>query len=242
MAVLREVAPGPTPRDPWFRRHIGFAASVAGVLYVAVFILQFLIGTPVDADSALYALPVALLASAAGLRAGILAGFIGVGLTLLGAVTQQVALSPAGWASRVLPLLILGILLGHATDRQRQAEVERRRLEIAALLHREAIEVNDSLVQGMAAAKWSLDAGQIEAGGQILSQTIVLGDRMVSGLIRRAGMGERTEAVHPAVGVSGQQHSDDGPTGGLPDRGTFGGDAPRARHGHAPLIDFLLRR
>jgi hypothetical protein len=241
MAVLREVAPGPTPRDPWFRRHIGFAATVAGVLYVAVFCLQFLIGTPVDADSALYALPVALLASAAGSRVGILAGFTGVGLTVTWAVTQQVALSPVGWASRVLPLLLLGILLGHATDRQRQAEVERRRLEIAALLHREAIEVNDSLVQGMAAAKWSLDAGQVEAGGQILSQTIVLGDRMVSGLIRRAGMGERSEALHAAVGVSGQEHSD-GPTAVPPDRGTFGGDAPRARHGYAPLIDFLLHR
>lgn len=218
MAVLREVATGPTPRDPWFRRHIGFAATVAGVLYVAVFCLQFFIGRPVDADSALYALPVALLASAAGLRAGILAGFTGVGLTVLGAVTQEVELSPVGWASRVLPLLLLGILLGHATDRQRQAEAERRRLEIAALLHREAIEVNDSLVQGMAAAKWSLDAGQVEAGKQVLSETIVRGDRMVSGLIRRAGMGERSEALHAAVGVSGQQHPD-GPTGVPPDLG-----------------------
>jgi hypothetical protein len=119
--------------------------------------------------------------------------------------------------------------------------VERRRLEMAALLHREAIEVNDSLVQGMAAAKWSLDAGQVEAGGQILSQTIVLGDRMVSGLIRRAGMGERSEALHAAVGVSGQQQRD-GPTGVPPDRAPFGVDTPRARHGHAPLIDFLLHR
>jgi hypothetical protein len=140
----------------------------------------------------------------------------------------------------VLPLLLLGLLLGHATDRQRQAEVERRRLEIAALLHREAIEVNDSLVQGMAAAKWSLDAGQVEAGGQILSQTIVLGDQMVSGLIRRAGMGERSEPFHAAGGFS-RQHRD-GPTGVPPDRGTFDVDAPRARHGHATLIDFLLHR
>jgi hypothetical protein len=211
MVVLPAQASGPGTRDPWFRRHTGLAVTVAGVLYVAVFCLQFLIGTPVDADSALYALPVALVASATGLRAGILAGFTGVGLTVLGAVTQQVALSPVGWASRVLPLLLLGILLGHATDRQRRAEVERRRLEIAALLHREAIEVNDSLVQGMAAAKWSLDAGQVEAGRQILSQTIVLGDRVVSGLIRRAGIGERSQAMQldviphetPAEGSAG---------------------------------------
>jgi hypothetical protein len=233
MVVLPAPASGPGTRDPWFRRHTGLAVTVAGVLYVAVFCLQFLIGTPVDADSALYALPVALVASAAGLRAGVLAGFTGVGLTVLGAATQQVALSPVGWASRVLPLLLLGLLLGHATDRQRRAEAERRRLEIAALLHREAIEVNDSLVQGMAAAKWSLDAGQVEAGRQILSQTIVLGDRVVSGLIRRAGIGERSQAMQ--LDVTAAETPAEGSAGAravprpLSPRRTHGGDHDEQR-------------
>jgi hypothetical protein len=95
----------------------------------------------------------------------------------------------------VLPLLLLGLLLGHATDRERRAEAERRRLEAAALLHREAIEINDSLVQGMAAAKWSLDAGQVETGKEILEETVVRAHDLVSGLIRRADMGTRTEPL-----------------------------------------------
>ena len=188
---------GLAPRDPWFRRHPGLALTVAGVLYAAVLFLRLLDGASVEAYSMFYALPVALVAITFGLRAGTVAGLVAVGLTVLWAVVHDASLTPTGWAVRVLPLLLLGVLLGHATDRERRAELERRRLEAAALLHREAIEINDSLVQGMAAAKWSLDAGQVGTGTQILDQTIVQAQDLVSGLIRRAGMGAHTVPLHP---------------------------------------------
>jgi len=183
-----------TSGAPWFRGHPGLAVTVAAALFVAVLSLRLAVGTPVDAYSMLYALPVALVATTFGLRAGTVAGLVAVGLTALWAVVQDVSLTPTGWTSRVLPLLLLGVLLGHATDRERLAERERRRLEAAALLHREAIEINDSLVQGMAVAKWSLDAGRVDASKQILDQTIAQAQDLVSGLIRRAGMGARTES------------------------------------------------
>lgn len=184
-----------TPNDPWFRRRPGLAWTAAGVLFVAVLSLRLLTGTPTDAYSMLYALPVALVAITSGVRAGTVAGLVAVGLTVLWAVVQDVSLTPTGWASRLVPLLLLGVLLGHATDRERRAEFERRRLEAAALLHREAIEINDSLVQGMAAARWSFDSGQVDTGKQILDETIVQAHDLVSGLIRRADMGDRTEAL-----------------------------------------------
>lgn len=187
--------PAPAPRDPWFRAHPGLALAVAGALYAAVLTLRLLDGTAGDAYSLLYALPVALLATTFGLRAGTLAGLVAVGLTVLWAVVQDVSLSPTGWASRVVPLLLIGVLLGHATSRERRADVERRRLEEAARLHREAIEINDSLVQGMAAARWSLDAGRVDAGMQILDETIVRAHDLVSDLIRRADMGARAEPL-----------------------------------------------
>jgi len=168
---------------------------VAGALFAAVLSLRLLSGTPVDAYSMLYALPVALVAATSGLRAGAGAGLVGVGLTVLWTVVQDVSLTPTGWASRVLPLLLLGVLLGHATDRERRAEVERRRLQAAALLHREAIEINDTLVQGMVAAKWSLDSGQVDTGKEILEQTVAQAHDLVSGLIRRADMGSRAESL-----------------------------------------------
>jgi len=194
MARSREAA---LTRDPWFRRHPNLALTVAGVLYAAVLSLRLLVGDPVDAYSMLYALPVALVAMTFGLRGGTVAGLVAVGLTVLWAIVKDAPLSPTGWASRVLPLLVLGVLLGQATDRARRAELEHRRLEAAALLHRQAIEINDSLVQGMAAAMWLLDAGQVETGKKLLEQTIAQAHDLVSGLIRRAGMGARTEPLNP---------------------------------------------
>lgn len=196
MSTISAPLAAPTPNDPWFRRRPGLALSLAVVMYAAVFLLRLLDGTPLDAYSMLYALPVALVATTSGLRAGVFGGALAVGLTVLWAVLQQVSLSPTGWASRAVPLLLLGILVGHATDRDRRAELERRRLEAAALLHHEAIEINDSLVQGMAAAKWALDIGEVDSGTKILDQTIVRAQDLVSGLIRQADMGARTEPLH----------------------------------------------
>ena len=160
MTVFPMTQAAPVPSDSWFRRHPGLTVTVAGILYAAVLSLRLLHGTPADAYSMLYALPVALVASTFGLRAGTVAGLVAVGLTVLWAVVQDASITPTGWAARILPLLLVGVLLGQAADRERRADIERRRLEAAALLHREAIEINDSLVQDMAAAKWSLDTGE----------------------------------------------------------------------------------
>jgi hypothetical protein len=183
------------PRDPWFRRYPTVALTVAGALYAAIMSLRLVVGTPVDAYSMLYALPVTLVAITFGRRSGLAAGLLAVALTVLWAFVQDVSLSPTGWASRILPMLMLGVLLGDASDRLRRAEDQRRQLEAAALLHREAIEINDSLVQGMAAARWSLEAGRVEAGLRTLDETIVQAHELVSSLIRRADMGDRTEQV-----------------------------------------------
>lgn len=187
----------PRPRDPWFRRRPRVALTVAALLFAGVLVLRMFVGDAADAYSMLYVLPVALLAMAFGLRAGVGAGLVAVALVAAWVLADDVSLTPTGWLSRVVPILLLGIVLGDATDRLRQAEEQRQRLEAAALLHREAIEINDSLVQGMAAAKWSLESGQTDIGIQTLETTISRAQDLVSGLIRRADMGGRAEEVHP---------------------------------------------
>ena len=178
-----------SPREPWFRHHPGVALTVAGALYVLVLLLRVLAGQPADTYSMLFALPVALIAIAFGLRAGVAGALVAVALIVVWIVVKDVTLSPSGWMSRVLPLLLLGVLLGDASDRLRRSEAEKRRLESAALLYRQAIEINDSIVQGMAAARWSLEAGRVDAGLQTLEQTLTEAQELVSGLIGRAGMG-----------------------------------------------------
>jgi hypothetical protein len=162
---------------------------VAGLLYIAITLLRFLAGDVADASSILLALPVALTAMAFGLWSGVVASLVAVAQLVLLAAVEDVSLSGTGWASRVLPMVLLGVLLGDASDRLHRGEEERRRLESASLLHREAIEINDTLVQGVAAAKWSLEAGRVDDGLRTLDETMAEAQDLVSDLIRRADMG-----------------------------------------------------
>lgn len=174
---------------PWFREQPRWTVAVAGLLYVAVFTLRVIVGSPTDAVNMLYALPIALVALAFGRRAGIGAGVLAVALVAIWAVMSDADLTTLGWASRVTPLLLLGGLLGDASDRLAEADRRERAFEAATQRHRDATEVNDTLVQGMAAAKWSLEAGRHDAALQMLDETLTLGHQLVSKLMREADMG-----------------------------------------------------
>lgn len=173
---------------PWFRERPAWAASVAGVFFALVFVLRLVAGTTEDAVTLLYALPVALVALSFGRGAGLGAGALAVGLVAVWTVVDDIDLSALGWASRVIPLLLLGGLVGDASDRLAEAEARHRALEAAAERHRSATEVNDTLVQGMAAAKWAFEAGRHQSGLRTLTETIELGHQLVSKLLRDADM------------------------------------------------------
>jgi glucose-6-phosphate-specific signal transduction histidine kinase len=200
--------------DLWFRQRPRLALVVIAALFVTVFALRLFAGTPVDAYSMFYVLPVALAATAFGQRGGVTSAVLAVALIVVWTLVRDVTLSPTGWATRVVPIVVLGVLLGRATDRARRADDERRRLERAALLHREAIEINDTLIQRMTAAKWSFEAGQTDAGLQALTTAVQEAQRLVSGLIRRADMGERAEQVAGTVdGMSTHESEEAGSEG-----------------------------
>lgn len=176
------------PQEPWFRRHPAAVLAVAGVLFGAVWLVRLLDNDAVDASTLLFTLPVALVAVAFGLRSGLAAGSLAVLMVVVWVLATDTTMSPVGWMARCLPELLLGVLLGHASDQLRRAEAERRKLEAGALLYREAIEINDSLLQGMAAARWALEAGRTEDGLKTLEDTIGQAQDLVSDLIRQAGM------------------------------------------------------
>jgi hypothetical protein len=195
MTNAAESLQAPVPRDPWFRLHPRTALGVAAGLYVAVLLLTVFAGTPGDDYFLLYVFPVALVAITFGWRAGLVAGLSAVALVAVWVVLRDVSLSSTGWVAHVAPMLVLGVLLGRAADRLRSAETARLEVEAAALLHREAIEINDLLVQGMAAARWSFQSGQVDAGLKILDETLGQAQELVSEVIRRAEMGRRSESL-----------------------------------------------
>jgi hypothetical protein len=131
----------------------------------------------------LTALPIALLAITFGRRVGAAAGLAAVGLIAVWVAITDVSLTPLGWASRVVPLLLLGALLGHSTERLRESEANARRLAAVAALQREAAEVNDSVVQGLAVAKWLLEAEQLERGLAAVTETMTTAQDLVSHML-----------------------------------------------------------
>jgi hypothetical protein len=174
---------------PWFRRRPVASAVVAGALFVGIFVLRIAVGRPEDVLSLLFTLPIALVAVAFGFRAGVSAGLVGTGLIALWVVLDDVTLSSLGWASRVTPMLLLGGLLGQAVDRLSRAEDEQRHLELAARRQRDAIEINDTIVQGLSAAKWALEAGNEQRALEVVEETLRNGHELVSTLLRDADMG-----------------------------------------------------
>jgi len=184
------------PVGPWFRRRPRRAAAVAALIYAGVAAYSWPFARDRAVVAVALALPVALLAVTFGRRGGLLGG--AVAMSLYG-VWSLVATSDgggsAGWA-RVAGLLLLGYLLGEAVDdleaserRARQAEETSRRAEQIARRHQEAIEINDKLVQGVAAAKWAIEAGNVDWAVQALEETVAEGQRLVSGLLRDARPG-----------------------------------------------------
>ncbi len=175
--------------EPWFRRRPVLTVVASAVMYLGVFLMRLATGNADDALLVLLAFPISLLAIAFGMRAGILSGLLGIGLIGAWVWISADDLSTLGWLARVGPLLFLGFVLGDASDRLDRAAEEREALGLAKSRHQQAIEVNDSLIQGMAAAKWALEAHRYDTAASTLEQTISAGQRLVSEALRDEGMG-----------------------------------------------------
>ena len=192
------VLPVDAPLGPWFRRHPGLAVAAALVLFLGIALARFVAGDERDATLLLLVLPVALLALAFGLLAGTAAAVVSVGVLVGWVLASGVELSALGWASRVTPLLLLGVLIGHASDSQRRAEVMAARLAIVEERQREAAEINDTIVQRLAAAKWSLESGNHEAGVEALEEVMGASQRLVVDLlIGLGGTSQDRRRAHP---------------------------------------------
>jgi glucose-6-phosphate-specific signal transduction histidine kinase len=172
----------------------------AVALFAVVLSVRWVSGGPADAITLLFTAPIALLAVGFGARGGAVATVLGVVLLAIWSTHAHVHFTPLGWAARVTPFLPTGVLLGAIVARLRAADAERRRLAAAAHRHREAIEINDTFIQQLTAAKWSLESGDTQAALDVVSETLELGHRLVSDLVRDAGMRSAwTGTTPPAI-------------------------------------------
>lgn len=169
--------------DAWFRVHPVVAVWVSVALFVAIAAARFAIAGSAEPLSGLYSLPIALLALAFGRKAGLAGGVAAVGLLALWTEITDIAFTPLGWASRATPLILLGALVGSASDHIRAAQARERHMAAVAALQREAAEVQDSLVQGLTVAKWLLEANELDRGLEAVTETMMTAQALVSQML-----------------------------------------------------------
>ena len=182
--------PTPTTYVPWFSRRARLALAGVLAMFAAITVARFSLGDDASVGiTLLYVVPISLAALAWGRVAGMIAS--GAALVLLGVwvLADGVDLTVLGWSARAVPILLVGLLLGDASDRLRRAEQAHVEQAERELLHRQAVEINDSLLQNMAAAKWALEAERHDVAHERLTDAIASGQKLVAGLIRDSAMG-----------------------------------------------------
>jgi hypothetical protein len=164
-------------------------AVTAAALLAAIFALRVAVPDLSDVALLLFTLPIALVAVAFGLRGGLACAAVAEVLVIVAfRLVDHQPTSVGGWIGRLLPLLLLGFVLGDAMDRLRAAEADRSRLVHNARRHEDAVQLNDTIVQSLSAAKWALEAGDLDGGLEIVTQTLHQSNRLVSDLIRGADL------------------------------------------------------
>jgi hypothetical protein len=168
---------------PWFRRQPHLAVAVAAAMTFLIFAARLSVAGTADAITVFYALPVALIAVAFGFRWGLAAGAGAVALIEVWVGIEGITLSPLAWTTRTIPMLLLGGLLGLACDRLQEAYERDEQLSMMIAFQREAAEINDTVVQGLAAAKWLFEMGDLEHGLNMLTDTMVQAQDLVTSML-----------------------------------------------------------
>ena len=174
------------PRElggPWFGAHPAAAVAVATALFAAVFGLGVDFAAHQDSVTALFVLPIALIAFAFGARRGLIASCVALGLTAAWGWTGAVDRTVLDWVSAAVPLLLIGGLVGHASDRSARANELQLRLTRAELRQCAAADVNDTILQNIEVAKWMFEADRRERGLEVLTETVDNAQALVSGLL-----------------------------------------------------------
>ena len=187
----------PHETDLWLRDRPRLALAVAGALFVGISLLRAASAGSSDAICLFYVLPIALVAFTFGRWAGLVAGVLGFALFAVWALTADVSFGVIGWVSRAVSMLLLGALVGGAAEQQRRAAAAERELLLAQLRARRVAELNDSIIQRLAVAKWAAEAGKHDRSLDVLTETVESAQAQVSELLEG-----RSVASGGSVGLS----------------------------------------
>jgi uncharacterized membrane protein len=164
----------------FFARQSTLVAVVSGVMFLVILVLKLLITEPGWGFPLLYDIPVALLAVSFGVRGGLAGALIGMACFAIGDSVADIHTNAAGYVSRGLTFVVLGILLGAYSDRSRK---EQERIQRAELGRRHAAEINDNVVQRLVLTKYALDRGATADGAENATAALREAQRLVSSFL-----------------------------------------------------------
>jgi diguanylate cyclase (GGDEF)-like protein/PAS domain S-box-containing protein len=103
------------------------AVAIAALLFGAIFVARATVGTLGDAISFLYVIPVVLVATALGTRAGLVAGMVAFVLSSVGTLVEGLPVTGLGYVNRAVVYLFIGGLVGRFATTLRALEAESAR-------------------------------------------------------------------------------------------------------------------
>jgi len=155
-------------------------AGAAVALLVLVFAVAVATGSPLEPAIIAYAVPVALCGLALGALAGITAAVAGGALYWVAAYVDGHTLSAGHLSYRMGALVFLGGIVGLLSSRLAEAE---QGAQLQRELRSRAVELNDTVVQGLALARYLLDGGDSAAAAATLTTTLERAKELVADFI-----------------------------------------------------------
>ena len=169
--------------------------GMALVLSAIIIVLRFLFPTPSDGFLFLLIAPIAIVAVefafAGGLIAACLAGVVAAIFKLSG----EMEYTSVGLGVRILTFLIAGAGVGFLVEDRKKREAALAKLERQAEEHREGLQLNDDVVQGLAVAKMALEMDEADRALVTLQKTLKRAQEIASQRLRHESSLTRVEGV-----------------------------------------------
>lgn len=175
------------------------ARRIGTALFLAAVIIAFRAIAPMPSDGWLFLLiaPIALIAVEFAFTGGLVAGVLASFVAVLFKVSGVMAYSYMGLAVRITTFLIAGAGVGYLIEQRNRHEAKLRRLELREYAHREGLELNDDVVQGLAVAKMALEMEDAERARATLDVTLKRAQEIASTRLAEGGPLVRSEEADP---------------------------------------------
>ena len=168
--------------DPRFRR-----LAIAGVLFVAIVAARVLATDPSDGWLFLLIVPIAIVAIEYAFVGGALMATLASLAVVVLKLSDAMTYSTLGIIVRIAAFYFAGAGVGYLSAERRRREGEIGELERRARTHREALELNDDVIQGLAVAKMALEMGDADKARTTLEATLKRAQEIASERLTHEG-------------------------------------------------------